>query len=56
MKVGDLVVQRGWEADGAGIVSKIRSAGGARTYVTVHWRDGVVDMSSDDLEVISGSR
>ena len=56
MKVGDLVVQRGWEADGAGIVSKIWNAGGERNYVTVLWPGGVVDMSSDDLEVISASR
>ena len=56
MKVGDLVVQRGWDAAGAGIVSKIWNAGGERNYVTVHWPDGVVDMSYDDLEVISGSR
>ena len=56
MKVGDLVVQLGWETHGAGIVSKIRSVGGERNYITVHWPDGVVDMSSDDLEVISESR
>ena len=56
MQVGDLVVQLGWEACGAGIVSKIRSAGGERNYVTVHWPDGVVDMSSDDFEVISANR
>ena len=56
MKVGDLVVQLGWEADGAGVVSKIWNAGGERNYVTVHWPDGVVDMSSDDLKVISESR
>ena len=56
MQVGDLVVQLGWEACGAGIVSKIWNAGGERYYATVHWPDGVVDMSSDDLEVISESR
>ena len=56
MKAGDLVVQLGWEACGAGIVSKIWNAGGVRNYVTVQWPDGVVDMSYDDLEVISGSR
>ena len=56
MKVGDLVVQLGWEADGAGIVSKVWNAGGELNYATVHWPGGVVDMSSDDLEVIIESR
>ena len=56
MKIGDLVVQLGWEADGAGIVSKVWNAGGERNYATVHWPDVVVDMSSDDLEVISEGR
>ena len=56
MKVGDLVLQLGWEADGAGIVIKIWNAGGEQNYATVQWSGGVCDMDWDQLEVISESR
>lgn len=58
MKVGDLVVQKDWEADGVGIALKVWGHRGnaEAAYVTVQWPDGVVDMASDDLEVISASR
>jgi len=58
VKVGDLVVQRGWEAAGVGIATKVwgHQGDGDTAYVTVHWPDGSVDMSSDDLEIISESR
>ena len=57
MKVGDLVVQRGWEGHGVGIAIKLwgHKGGGEAAYITVRWPDGVVDMSPDDLEVISES-
>ena len=59
MKVGDLVVQRGREASGVGIATKVwdhRAHLFETAYVTVQWPYGEVDMSSDDLEVISESR
>ncbi len=52
MKVGSLVVQVGWEADGAGIVLSTR----AQRYATVLWPGGEVEMLLSDLEVISESR
>ena len=52
MQVGDLVVQIGWEADGAGIVLSTR----ARRYATILWPGGEVEMLLSDLEVISASR
>ena len=52
MKVGDLVVQRGWEADGVGIIIRTR----ARRYASVLWQGGEVEMLLSDLEVISASR
>ena len=52
MKVGDLVAQRGWEADGLGIITALR----AGRYATVLWPGGEVDMLLSDLEVISESR
>ena len=60
MKVGDLVVRLGWEADGAGIGTKIWTGIGysdsEKNYAAVLWPDGVVTMPYDDLEVISASR
>tara|TARA_Y100000592_G_scaffold68840_1_gene106971 strand:+ start:5750 stop:5908 length:159 start_codon:yes stop_codon:yes gene_type:complete len=52
MQVGDLVVQVGWEADGAGIVLSTR----AQRYATVLWPGGEVEMLLSDLEVINASR
>ena len=52
MQVGDLVVQVGWEADGAGIVLSTR----AQRYATVLWPGGEAEMLLSDLEVISASR
>ena len=56
MKVGDLVVQKGWEADGAGIVIRVWNPGSVRGRITVQWHKGVVDMYRTQLEVISESR
>ena len=58
MKVGDLVVQRGWEAAGVGIAIKLwgHQGGGQAAFATVQWPDGVVTMPDDDLEVISEGR
>ena len=53
MKVGDLVIQRGWEADGAGLVIEVHDG-----FAAVLWPDGEVNMAMafDMLEVISASR
>ena len=51
MKVGDLVIQRGWEADGAGLVIEV-----CDDFATVMWPDGELNMLFSDLEVISASR
>ena len=51
MKVGDLVIQRGWEADGVGIVTKVYD-----NFAAVLWPGGEVNMLFSDLEVISASR
>ena len=60
MKVGDLVVQLGWEASGVGIATKLwgHQGGGEAAYVTVQWRDDVLDhrLSFNELRVISESR
>ena len=52
MKVGDLVVQRGWEADGVGIIISTR----AQRYASVLWQGGEVEMLLSDLEVVNESR
>ena len=52
MKVGDLVAQRGWKADGLGIITALR----AGRYATVLWPGGEVDMLLSDLEAVSESR
>ena len=52
MQVGDLAVQVGWDAAGAGIVLSTR----AQRYATVVWPGGEVEMLLSDLEVISESR
>ena len=53
MKVGDLVIQRGWEADGAGLVIEVHDS-----FAAVLWPDGEVNMAMafDMLEVINESR
>ena len=53
MKIGDLVIQRGWEADGAGLVIEVHDG-----FATVLWPDGEVNMAMafDMLEVISAGR
>ena len=51
MQVGDLVVQRGWEADGVGLVIEMGTG-----FAAVRWPGGEVDMLLSDLEVISASR
>ena len=56
MKVGDLVVQLCWEADGAGLVTRIWNAGDGHKYATVQWPSGEVDMYCTQLRVISESR
>ena len=52
MQVGDLVVQKMWEADGVGLVISTR----AQRYATVLWPGGEVEMLLSDLEVVSASR
>ena len=60
MKGGDLVVQRGWEASGVGLATKVwgHQGGGEAAYAAVHWPDGVVNhrLSFNELEIISESR
>ena len=56
MKVGDLVVQLGWEADGVGIVTRILTATSLDDRTTVQWPDGEVEMYQSQLKVISESR
>ena len=59
MKVGDLVVQLGWEADGVGIVTKVAAESALvepPVLVTVQWPNGEVDMYRSQLEIVSESR
>ncbi len=61
MKVGDLVVQRGWEANapgpsGVGIITKYVIERLTDDSVTVQWQNGEVDMYRSQLKVISESR
>ena len=51
MRAGDLVIQRGWEADGAGLVIEV-----GVDFAVVLWSDGEVNMLLSDLEVINASR
>ena len=48
MKVGDLVVQIGWEADGYGLVIEVDD-----DIVNVLWPGGTVNMWGHHLAVIS---
>ena len=56
MQVGDLVVQKGWEADGVGIVARILKATSLDNRVRVQWPGGEVDMYQSQLKVISEYR
>ena len=51
MQVGDMVVQKMWEADGVGIVIEV-----CDDFAAVMWSDGYLNMLFSDLEVISASR
>ena len=56
MQVGDLVLQLGWEADGAGIITKIWNAGGEQNYAAVQWPQGACNVAWNQLKVINASR
>jgi hypothetical protein len=59
VKVGDLVVQLGWEADGAGIVTRVAAESALiepPVMVTVQWPNGEAEMYRSELKVISESR
>ena len=56
MKVGDLVVQKGWEADGVGVVTKLLRTTSLDRRATIQWPNGEVDMYQSQLKVISESR
>ena len=57
MKVGDLVVQKGWEADGVGLVTRVAvDLPNQPVWITVQWPNGEVDMYRSQLEIISESR
>ncbi len=59
MKVCDLVVQLGWEADGVGIVTRVAAESALLeppVRITVQWPNGEVDMYRSQLKVISESR
>ena len=51
MQVGDLVVQKMWEADGVGIVIEV-----CDDFAAVMWPDGKLNMLFSDLEIINASR
>ncbi len=51
MQVGDLVVQKMWEADGAGLVIEIHDG-----FAVVLWPGGEVNMAFDMLEVLNAGR
>ncbi len=59
MKIGDLVVQLGWEADGVGIVTRVTAESALiepPVRVTVQWPNGEADMYRRQLKVVSESR
>ena len=56
VKVGDLVIQLGWEADGVGIITKYTIERLTDDTVTVQWPNGTTDMYRSQLKVVSESR
>lgn len=56
MSIGDLVVQKGWEEDGVGIVTRILKPSRLDGRATVQWPNGEADMYQSQLRVISESR
>ena len=60
MKVGDLVVQKGWEATGVGLAVKLwgHQGCGEAAFAAIQWPDGEVThrLSFNELEIISESR
>ena len=56
MKVGDLVVQLGWEADGVGIITKYVIERLTDDTVKVQWPNGETVMYRSQLKVVSESR
>mgnify|MGYP003126860432 CR=1 FL=1 len=56
MKVGDLVWQLGWEADGIGVVIGYAIERHTDDRVTVQWPNGVVEMYRSQLRTISEGR
>ena len=59
VKIGDLVVQKGWEADGVGLVTRVAAESALLeppVRITVQWPNGEVDMYRSQLRVISESR
>ena len=59
VKIGDLVVQKGWEADGVGLVTRVAAESALLeppVRITVQWPNGEVDMYRSQLEVVSESR
>ena len=56
MQVGDLVVQKNWEADGVGIVAKMLRTTSLDKRATIQWPNGEADMYQSQLKVISESR
>ena len=58
MKVGDLVVQVVWEADGVGLVVGTHITTGVRCggVATVLWPGGKLNMLLSDLEIVSENR
>ena len=56
VKVGDLVVQKGWEADGVGIITKYVIERLTDDTVKVQWPNGETAMYRSQLKVISESR
>ena len=49
MKVGDLVVQLGWETDGLGIVTRMLRTTSLDKRARVQWPNGEVDMYQSQL-------
>ena len=60
MKVGDLVVQKGWEATGVGLTLRLwgHQGDGEAAFAIIRWPDGEVEhrLSFNELKVISESR